>query len=341
MRRVALSAAMLVALYGCASQNIQLPISAVEQTSFSPAEGVDHILLWTRDVDEDSKVLGDKLGFNVVVGGTFPGDVANRLVYFGDQSYLELLYFTVPLSQLGSDGLKRVEFLALRDGSVGFGIRADDLDKAAARVASAGLSIGELSPGAFDPDGPQGPLTESAAHYRTFGFDPPPIPGLDPFFVWYAPRPAQNVESRARRLATTSHPNTAQRLTAVWLLTEDPVASAAALNRMGFSTGRRVQMPQIEGIGTIFAGGRSAIVLVEPRGSGIAREALHLRGPHMIGMSLEVADLAVAKGALTSGYGRSLSAYTGAFGKSVVADARDDLGVFIEFHSAKPASEGS
>lgn len=325
--------AVLSVLSGCASKDASVAVQN-GPSAFTPTEGVDHVLLWTREVEEDSRVLSDKLGFNVVPGGTFPDNVANRLVYFRDRSYLELLYFTVPLSQVGADSLKGIEFLARRDGSVGFGIRVDNLESTAARVASAGLSTGELSPGAFDPDGPDGPLTESAVQFRTFGFESPPIAGLDPFFVWYGPRPARDAEAQARWLTRTTHPNSAERLTAVWILPADAAASAAALSKMGFLAGARVPMPQIGGIGTIFRGGQSSILLVEPRGSGIAREALRARGPHVLGVSIEVADLAAAKGVIARSYGPTIPTYQGAFGKAVLGDAQDDLGVLIEFHVA-------
>lgn len=328
---------LMSALSGCALPGAISGAEAVETSSFGQTEGVDHVLLWTREVEQDTKVLTEKLGFNVIQGGTFPDKIANRLALFRDESNLELLYFTVPLSQVGPDAKKGLSFLAERDGSVGFGIRTEDLDSTAARVASAGLSIGKLSPGDYDPDGPEGPLTQTAIQYRTFGFENAPITGLDPFFVWYAPSSTRTAEGQARREARTTHANTASRLSGVWILTADPAASSAALNKMGFSPGGRIRMPQIGGIATIFTGGRSAILVVEPRGRGVAQEALRSRGPHVLGVSVEVADLETARGFVSRGYGQPLRTYSGAFGTSVLAPAQDDLGVLIEFHVARRA----
>lgn len=306
--------------------------------SLEPRDGVDHALLWTREIDHDTSVLEDKLGFTVTTGGTFPNNVANRLAVFSDETYLELLHFTVPLEQVSSSDSRGLDFLAERDGSVGFGIRTDNLDAAAARVAAAGLELDGLSPGDYDPDGSDGPLTAAAIKYRTFGFKNAPISGLDPFFVWYAPRTTATGEGQPRRDARTAHANTALRLSSVWILTADPVASSTALSRMGFSRGERIGMPIIGGAATVFTGSRGAILLVEPRGRGVAATALQSRGPHVLGVSVEVSDLQLAQAITGRGYGRLPQIYGGPFGSAVLAPTQDDLGLFIEFHAGGTAS---
>lgn len=327
--------AMLSALMGCASVDPPSNSAPTEDAVFGPGGGIDHVLLWTREVEQDTAVLRDRLGFNVVPGGTFPDQVANRLIYFGNESYLELLHFTVPLSELEPARLEDMKFLKERDGSIGFGIRVDDLERMAGKLAAVGLETTDASPGSFDPDGPTGPKPAEEALFRTMGFKERLIAGLDPFFVWYAPWPALTSEGRAQWETTTSHRNTAQRPSAVWILPADTATARSVLEKIGYTARRTFDMPQIGSRGTILDAGRTSIVLVEPQEEGLTADALRLRGPHVLGISLEVADLAAASGVIADGYGRSPERYKGAFGESVIAPSQGDLGLLIEFHAVR------
>ena len=327
--------AMMSALMGCASVDPPSKAAATEDLVFGPGGGIDHVLLWTREVEQDTAVLRDRLGFNVVPGGSFPDQVANRLIYFGNESYLELLHFTVPLSQLEPARLEDMKFLQDRDGSIGFGIRVDDLERMAGKLAASGLETTDVSPGSFDPDGPTGPEAAKEALFRTMGFKERLMAGLDPFFVWYAPWPALTSEGRAQWETTTSHRNTAQRPSAVWILPTDTAIARSVLEKVGYTPGRNVDMPQIGARGTVFDAGRTSIVLIEPEKEGLAADALRLRGPHVVGISLEVTDLAAASDVISDGYGLSPQRYEGPFGESVMAPSQEDLGLLIEFHAAR------
>jgi hypothetical protein len=151
--------------------------------------------------------------------------------------------------------------------------------------------------------------------------------------VSYAPWPTEAPEYRAIWEETTTHPNTAQRLSAVWLIGPDSAATGAALRRLGFSEVRRTGMPQLGARGTIFAGGRSAVIVVEPNGPGLAAESLRIRGAHVLGVSIKVADLTLAENAARHGYAGTVGPYEGPFGQSVIAPAQQDVGILIEFHN--------
>jgi hypothetical protein len=279
-------------------------------------------------------VLRDKLGFRIGPGMTFPDQVANRVIYFQDQSFLELLYFTVPLREVGPETLKGQEFLVERDGSSGFGIRVSNLERRAADLAARVIRTKEPSAATSDPDGPGGPKPEADSPFRTLEFANSPLEGLQPFFVSYAPWPTESPEFRPIWEATTTHPNTARRLSAVWIIGRDAAATRRALRTLGFAPGRRITMRGLDATGTLFVGGRSAIIVVEPSRKGIAAEALRVRGPHVLGISVEVADLEAAATAARRGYAETSAPYQGAFGRSVLAPVQQDLGILVEFHAA-------
>jgi catechol 2,3-dioxygenase-like lactoylglutathione lyase family enzyme len=324
----------VAALSACVSHEAGRLEPAARHSFTAPIEGVDHVLLWTRNIDEDLATLRDKLGFRIGPRFAFPDHVANRVVYFRDQSFLELLHFTVPLQEVSAESLAGMEFLAERDGSVGFGIRVLSLEARAASLASRGVAMAEPTAAASDPDGPGGPAPPEQNPFRTLGFRESPLPGLQPFFVSYPPWPTETPEFRPMWEATTTHPNTAERLSAVWIIGPDPAASHAALRTLGFAPGRRVLMRQIGATSTIYLGGRSAVVVVEPRGPGLAADALRMRGAHVLGISIAVADLEAAATAAKRGYADTSAPYDGAFGRSVLAPAQPDLGVLVEFHNS-------
>lgn len=324
-----------IALSACAVPAPPADIAAppvTAQSVLGPKDGVDHVLLWTREVEEDTRVLKDKLGFQVVPGGSFPDGVANRLAMFADDSYLELLYFAEPVSRLDDAKLEGVQFLRQRDGSVGFGIHAADLERVEAGLKAKGFALDAPTPGNYDPDGP-GPKPSQDSLFRTLAFKPSPIPGLDPFFVWYAPWPARDAAAQARLQARRTHPNTAMRVTAVWILAGNPAAARSTLANLGFAPRSSFRMEPIGARAAVFGNARAAIVVVEPDAAGRAADALRLRGPHVAGVSVQVTDLAAAQRLVERGYGAPVRRYRGGFGQSILAPAEADLGLFVEFHS--------
>jgi hypothetical protein len=238
------------------------------------------------------------------------------------------------MQEVSPETFKGLEFLNERDGSVGFGIRVASLEARAAGLASLGIPMAEPTAATNDPDGSGGPAPAEPNPFRTLGFREDPLPGLQPFFVSYAPWPTESPEFRPIWEATTTHPNTAQRLSAVWIIAPDAAASRAVLRRLGFVPGRRVRMAQVGAKGTIFTGARSAIVVVEPDGTGVAADALRRRGAHVLGVSIAVANLEAAATAARRGFAGTSAPYAGAFGRSVLAPAQDDLGILVEFHDS-------
>lgn len=293
--------------------------------------GLDHVLLWTRDRDGVTAALAVKLGFQVRPGGEFGDGIANRLIRFPDRTYLELLFFTRPSAQLAGDALDSWRFTERGTGSDSFGLEVSDVDATASWLRRSGWSLFPETPMSYDPDGP-GPLPAEASRWRTVAFQTRPLASSDFFFIHYraqAPTPEQDGD----RVASASHPNRVQRISAIWLLTRELAADARRLRRVGFVEAGPVELAQHGARGLRFAAARGSILLVTPAGPGPAADALAARGPQVFGISVETDDLGRARRLVQRGYGVELQTYAGPFGESFAAPTQSDLGLIIEFHT--------
>lgn len=111
---------------------------------------IDHVVISVPDLDAAMRGY-QELGFNVVKGGVHANRAThNALIVFRDTTYLELL---APTGEAPAQG-QNFSPLLWREGLTGFALRSDDLEAEAARLRSAGMKIGEVTPGGRRrPDG--------------------------------------------------------------------------------------------------------------------------------------------------------------------------------------------
>lgn len=289
---------------------------------------LDHILLWGRSIDQATAVMTAKLGFQVMPGRD-PAGVANRYVRLSDTAFIELLGITRPNPTL--DPGMQADQTALHGGpgSRSFGIHSSALDAAQALLKQRGLAVTPVfSAAANDPDG-LGP--KAPPRWRLFALDPSPLTS-HVFFIDYAAR--TDATSVADLRIAREHPNGAQTLTAIWLLSAHAEDDKKQLAQMGFADAKPVRLPQIAAHGYSVAIGPTRLLALEPDGSGLAAEALQQGGPQILGVSVGVSDLDRAQRRIERGYEQSLTRYSGEFGKAFLAPTREDLGLLIEFHAA-------
>lgn len=291
----------------------------------------DHVLVWTRNIDEVTAILAVKLGFQVRPGGEFDDGVANRIVRFPNRSYLELLYFSRSPDQLKGDA--RQDYARTAHGTLAynFGIQAADVDATAQRLRGNGWKLDPEIPMIYDPDG-DGPLPAQESPSRIVSFPDAPLSASDMFFIHYKnfePTPTQ----RADGDVFTRHPNGALQITSVWLLSGDPEAEAARLDRLGFARGQPVVLGALGLQGLRYNAGAGSILVLQPSGPGPAADALAARGAHLYGVGIEVADLDRARRIVERGYGQKVTAYRGVSGDAFAAPTLGELGVVIEFHA--------
>jgi hypothetical protein len=82
---------MLLAVLCLTLGTLQHPAFAAAPPA--PANKIDHLILWGRNIDEVTSIMTAKLGFQVMPGRN-PSGVANRFVRFADRGYIELLGIT-------------------------------------------------------------------------------------------------------------------------------------------------------------------------------------------------------------------------------------------------------
>jgi hypothetical protein len=292
-------------------------------------DGLDHVLLWTDNIDRTTSVFAVKLGFQVRAGGDFGDGVANRLLRLGDESYIELLYTT--RAELNEGTRKDLDALRTGTGARTFAVHPLDIDKLDAHLRKRGFDLDPPSPLTYDPDG-AGPLPPVPSDWRTVSFAKSPVTFGDLFFIGYAGErwtPAQ-LEDRAR---SRTHPNGTRNWTSIWLLSTDVAADRKALEKVGFIVRGDIDVPQVGASGTRLESGPDSVLLLAPKGEGVAAKALANRGTHVIGLSLGVEDIERAKRLVQRGYGVKLESYAGLEGDSILAPTYEDLGLLIEFHS--------
>lgn len=314
MRRFIAAALLAVTLAGCASWREAL---------FAPREparaemALDHMLVWSRDGEAAAATLRDKLGFTLDGERRDPDGVATRVLWFADNSYLQLVFLHDPATA-ARDAPTEVAFLGLTYGPSNFGLRTSDLDSHAGRQAARGLAME-----------PMGSRAGDTTQWR--GLAPPQgmVPG-EPFLTQYLSPPTDK-----RSSGVADHANHARRLSAVWVAVPDLKAAAAAYARFGLTRTRAVPLPHLNARGLKVMTDGGAILLVQPLGPGPAQDALGWVGHKVFGVSLEVDDLEAAERRLERGYGARPARYRGPFGDSVLAPSWDELRLQIEFHAAR------
>lgn len=314
--RIALILCTILALIPTAGDTADGPPSEI-----APAviRAPDHVLLWGS---EKSQVeIMTRLGFRLKKGAAFEGAFGSHTAMFGDYSFLELLHVIDRSKATSERSLAELAFADQGPGANSFAFQVGDADLARAQLTAAGFAVGPVEGDTYDPDGPDGPKPVQPASWRDFHFAAPTLNGAEVFFIEYAPDEPQGPEDIARFNARVSHPNTAQSLSAVWIAVADPAAEAAVYRRMGFKAVEGSPWTIVVGPGRIFLVPESSA----PQGPR--------HGPRIVGLSIAVADLAVAERHVREAYPKAGPRYAGALGPSVRSPTEADLGLFIEFHA--------
>lgn len=245
--------------------------------------GLDHVLLWSKDPVAAERVLTHQMGFTIGAAGSYGAGLANKLVRFENRSFIEFLWMTDPNAAKASAPWA-YDFVTQHNGSNSFGVQVSSIDEAYSALRTGGLKPDEPMSEAWDPDGPNGPKPPIVNKWRYMFLEAGELPG-DPFFVEYQggkPKDAPTV---------SPHANGARVLSAVWVAVEDLDSGRRAYERAGFSGGVSIDLPDLHGKGISLRAGDGNIVLMAPTGDGPLKERLKVRGPHVAGISVQVADL--------------------------------------------------
>jgi Glyoxalase-like domain len=303
------------------------PASA--QSLIGQGWGVDHIGIGVRDLTQVRHDY-EQLGFKVSGGGRFPGGLSNCTVSFQNNTYLEMLSVSGGTPVAHSDAADVAEFVTKHEGAMFLGIDVSSAKAAADYLKAHNFDVNGPDPGSIMKEGETTP--------------PPPM--------WYdvstADKPAANKEGftipiflveyvstswkdKARAEGRMDQPNTAVGVHAAWFAVHDTKAQLRMLRDAGFEIGESREAKFVSAHGREVKAGTGSLLLLESSDKdGLLTKYLSDHDEGIIGLSIEVADLAKAHQLAESGTGRELETHKGFYGTSFLLPPEVTHGVWIE-----------
>jgi hypothetical protein len=156
------------------------------------------------------------------------------------------------------------------------------------------------------------------------------------FFIAYAQpqrdRDLEKLETARRSGKIFKHPNTALGIKGVWLAVPDLDAALKELTPVGLASVARFEEPRLGAVGAILEAGQGKLLVVAPAtGDGAVAELLRRRGgAGLLGVSIEVAQLSVARGFVMRAVGAPVPTARGALGASVLVPPSTAHGAWLE-----------
>lgn len=271
-------------------------------------KGVDHVAALVRpeNFDAAASVFSDQLGFSLTPALLSPAGAKNRLIWFDDLSYLEILTFT----ELNEFTAQFLAFLENHEGGKFYGGDVVDFAQAISFLTGAGYpNVGPI---------PAGPLTIEATG-EVLGLTPlwysiiltaVVAPDNSLFFLDYDEAQVQQMFTDFPAVAPQPHANTARKIDTLWLVVADLDAAIDFYEGLGLEV--RFKHKKIH-----YLGGRGAevryhgntLALLEPDGPGLVADFAAERGEGILGVSLEVANLHTARHLINANTGLGLQTF--------------------------------
>ena len=331
--RVRLASLLLLATLPLSAQTAPAPnannVQTLSQTLQGQGRGVDHVGVGVRDLAQAQHDY-EQLGFKVSKGGHFPGGLSNSIVDLQNNSYLELLSVSANTSIKQGDDSEIADFLKRHEGAMFLGIN----------VASAKAAADYLKAHNYDVTGPdpgsimkEGETTPPPPMWYSVGTADKPAAGkrgftIPIFLIEYL---STNWTDKARAEGRMDHPNTAMGIHAAWFAVHDVESQLRTLRDAGFESGEAREMKSLGAHGREVKAGQGVLLLLESSDkSGLLTKYLSDHDEGIIGLSIEMADLAKARQLADSGTGRKLETYKGFYGTSFLLPPQVTHGVWME-----------
>ena len=306
-------------------------VSTPAQTFIGQGRGVDHVGVVVRDLARAQRDY-EQLGFKVTKGGHFPGGVSNSVVYFQNDSYLELLTVNGSESAKQSDAAALAEFLRQHEGAMFLGINVSSAKRAADYLRARNFDVAGPDPGSIMG---QGQTTPPPPMWFDVGINDKPAPGkegltLPIFFVEYVF--ADRLEKR-RAEGSMDQANTAMGIHSVWFAVHNVQVQSRTLQAAEFKAGGSREAKFIGGRGQEVTAGQGVLVLLESSDNNtLLTRYLSNHDEGIIGLSIEVADLGKARRLGEGTTAGNLETYEGFYGTSVMLPPSVTHGVLIEMY---------
>ena len=259
---------------------------------FGAGMGLNHVSVAVHDLTAVETIFRDQLGFNVQFGGRFPQGVENAGIDFADHSYLEFLGIYDPVKAASTDVAA-----ALKDheGAIGIGLETDSAARALEALRNHDVSAKIETTTDADYDEP-GEKASGTWIWREIDLPASILGG--PFLIEYnradqAARAKADPAAADKRALERTHPNGALGLSAVWIAAHDLQACVEAYQRLGLTAGPSVDFPEMSAGGRTIVAGKGRLILLTPKpGAGPVADFLATHGDGIMGVTIEVADVA-------------------------------------------------
>ncbi|MFL6194222.1 MAG: VOC family protein [Thermoanaerobaculia bacterium] len=267
--------------------------------------GIDHVasLVRAESFDDAASVLTGQLGFAATPALLSPAGAKNRLIWFSDLSYLEVLTFT----DLNPFTAPFVAFLEDHEGAKFYGTEVVDAAQAISFLNAAGYpNVGPI---------PAGPLTIESTG-EVVGLSPlwgsiiltsRVAPDNSNFFLDYDEAQVQQMFHDFPVLAPRPHPNTAEKIDTLYLVVADLDAAIDFYEGLGLEV--RFKHKKVHALGGRGAEVRfrdNTLTLLVPDGPGLVADFVAERGEGILGVSVKVGDLETARALINGNTGLDL-----------------------------------
>ena len=298
--------------------------------------GIDHVAALVRleNFDAAVNVWTSTLGFSATAALLSPLGAKNRLIWFDDQSYLEV----VAITERNEFTAPFLAFLEHHEGVKFYGTEVRDAAQAVAFLNGAGYANAGPIPA---------PTLTLEATGQPVGLSPlwhsiillaPLAPDNSNFLVDYDEAQVQKMLVDFPVLAPRPHPNTAQRIDTLWLVVSDLDAAIAFYKGLGLDV--QYEHKKIHYLGARGAEVRyqgSTLALLQPDGPGLVADFAADRGEGILGASIQVGDLDAARALVSGNTGLSLQIFRDRGRDRFLIPASVTQGVLVEM--VEPAAQ--
>lgn len=270
--------------------------------------GIDHVgpLVRLENFEDAVDVWTGQLGFAATPVLLSPLGAKNRLIWFEDLSYLEILAFT----ELNEFTAPFLAFLENHEGAKFYGTEVAGAEQAIAFLNGAGYSTVGPIPSPPLTIEETGDLVGLSPLWRSVILAGPLAPDNSNFLLDYDEAQVQQMFTQFPALAPRPHPNTARKIDTLWLVVADLDAAIAFYEGLGLDV--RFENKKIHYLGARGAEVRyknATLALLKPDGPGLVADFAADRGEGILGASIQAGDLDAARALISGNTGLSLQIF--------------------------------
>ena len=298
--------------------------------------GIDHVGIAVRNLEKTIIDCEQVLGFKCIKLPPKPAGVVSSVIYFENDSYLELLSVSKePSGPTLSDQAKRyADFAEKHEGAMYLG-----LEMSSAKDAMDFLKVhnfeAELSERRRIMK--KGETKPSPVQVYSVGTPETPSGNKQVFMLWIClveyvdpGRPARLAAFREKGMM--AHPNTALGIRSVWFAVRDLDAHLQNLQQAGLEPGETREVKLLGASGREVKAGMGRLLLLRSADKNGALSKFlsnHVDGS-ILGVSIEVSDLNKARSWVEGHSGHKLEPYDGFYGRSILIPPDLTHGVWME-----------